>query len=262
MSAKLLCNAIKIGDVKKVSKYISDMGVEAFSIESDGETIPTLHFAVEHDISEGCKSVKTLIDAGANIERYRYQPQNVSNENYIPLVGRGDCSALAYAVLTKNIEAVKVLLENDADPDGGKQNHLETPIVYAACLSENEDAEKFLDELVCWYGKYDIKDLTKIVRGKCNSTKVMKKKDEKYDGGFSFFDGDKKSRIKLLNYLDKIYKENVKPLEYYENLDTDEFESEEETPKKKSSKKKSKKTEEELQDVAHSEDEEEMIEEE
>jgi hypothetical protein len=166
-------------------------------------------------------------------------------------------------------------LELDADPDAGKDKHLETPIVYAACLEEDNDAEIFLDELVCWFGTYEVKELIKIVKGSPNSTGLMSTMSEKYDDSFTFFDGDSSSRIELLKYLDGIYKENVKPLEYYENLEKEEQpkkkkskkteevveEEEEEPPKKKKSKKseekepkkkKSKKTEE----VVEEEDEE------
>ena len=224
MSSKLLCAAIKTGDDKKVLKYMKS-AEEPFSVESDGETIPTLHFAVEHDISEGCKCVKAIINSGANIERYRYQDQETPNDDYVPLVGKGDCSALAYAVLHKNMKAVKILLEADADPNGGKKNtHLENPMVYAACLDSDDDCEKFLDKLVSWFGIYEVKELIKIVKGDCNSTKAMKKKLEKYDDDFPFFEGDKKSRVALLKHLDEVYKETIKPLSYYEQLPEEEFE--------------------------------------
>lgn len=207
-----LAKFIRKGDIPKVSKEISRLVAErvnVFDVESEGEVIPTLHLAAEVD-KQG-DILEKLVDEGADTERMRYQPFDVENEDYQPAYGKGDCTALTFAVISKNYNAVNKLLNLGADANG-RGDTLENPIVYSIFLEDIEDAKNFTLLLVAWGGKFIKDDLLHILDFKIKKVKgyvqkdILKKLDYPED---YFFSGDKKERKKLIKIID----EEIKGLE-------------------------------------------------
>lgn len=131
--------AIRNRNLKGVKKYFKIFGFNIYE-EEDGIVTPALHYSILYDKGE-CDIIRFFINSGEDIERYLLQDSFAERNEYQfePFYGNGDLGPLAYAVVFKRADAATTLLKLGANPFG-KNNTLDTPMIHASLLKNEEDA--------------------------------------------------------------------------------------------------------------------------
>ena len=130
--------AIRTRNLQDVKKYFK---IFKFNIyEDDIGVRPALHYAILYDKGR-CDIIRFIISQGEDIERYFYQDSFIEEQIYgfKPSYGEGDIGPLAYAVVHKRADAAITLLRLGANPYG-RPNTLETPMIFAALMNNEDDA--------------------------------------------------------------------------------------------------------------------------
>lgn len=201
--------AIRNRDLKNVKKYFK---IFKFNIhEKDVGIRPALHYAILYDKGK-CNIIRFFIDSGEDIERYFYQDSYIEDQiyNFKPLYGDGDMGPLAYAVVNKRVDAALTLLDLGADPYG-KKNTLDTPMIHAALLENEDDAILYTFILLNFnetqFRNFESQEYIDILENRLEDHPHYNE-DMEYDDDYFFKDRSTKSierRIKFLKCAEKIY---------------------------------------------------------